>query len=532
MHSWHKTLIKNPAPSPDKMQRSPKPHLRQSVDRLKALLLMPLMILPCALEGTGILEGFELVWADEFDYEGAPDPEKWTHELGGGGWGNAEVQIYTDSLNNARVEGGRLIIEAHQTLGGRTPGYTSARLITREKDQWKYGRMEVRAKLPVTTGTWPAIWMLAADTLHSSSLWPDNGEIDIMEHVGYEEDPLFRELKGDPELPNLHGTVHTKNRNGRDNQGIGGSTYLPEATTAFHTYAINWFEDRIEWEIDGENFFTFPRSSVVSTRNPPEDPSPFWPFDQRFFMILNIAVGGTWGGHFNSNFYPQSPYGPDGIDHEGEWPQRMEIEFVRVYSYPAQTEPTLVPGIIRATAMDHDNGILIETSTNEESPHNLSRIDAGDYAEFVIQANQSGRYRLSAALASPSSGKSLSLEIPETSSMLSGITVPNTGGWQNWQTVDLGEMDLKQGENTLRLTTPTGGFNLAWLRVGAATGGIWKGLVIDEFGNANTESWLGWINVTADPWIFSYSLNNWIYPEAVTEPVFHTNSQWIYVFNP
>ncbi len=491
--------------------------------------LLLAILAPLVME-SAVPEEFELVWSDEFDYTGAPDPEKWTYELGGGGWGNGERQVYTDSLDNSRVEDGKLIIEVRQEGGGRTPGYTSARLITREKGQWKYGRMEARAKLPKTTGVWPAIWMLAADTLHSTAQWPDNGEIDIMEAVGYEADPLFKELVGDPQLNNIHGTVHTFNRNGMDNSGIGGSRFLETAYDEFHVYAINWYEDRIEWEVDGEVYFTFLKSTVVSTRNPPEVFWDAWPFDQRFFMILNVAVGGDWGGHFNSTFYPSdSPYESSGINHDGEWPQRMEVDYVRVYTYPDQSEPTTVPGTVIASAMDADNGILVETALDNESPHNLSRIDAGDYAEFILNAPQAGMYQLSASVAALTPDNRLSWEIVETASGAADIVVPDTDGWQTWQTIDLGNAQLQQGENTLRLTTTTGNFNLAWFQVAGESGQSWKGLPIDEFGNANTNSWLGWINVNDAPWLFSYSLNNWIYMQAAEEPVFHTDSQWMYV---
>jgi beta-glucanase (GH16 family) len=340
---------------------------------------------------------WELVWSDEFAYAGAPDPAKWEHELGGGGWGNGEVQTYTDSLENSRVEDGRLIIEARQKTDTRVPSYTSARLVTRGLGEWKYGRFEARVKLPRTTGTWSAVWMLAAERVHSPALWPDNGEIDIMEHVGYEEDPVFKALRGEPELPNIHGTLHTFERNGRDNQGIGGKTYLADATSAFHVYAVNWTEDRIEFEIDGEVYNTIYRADLVPARNPPDDPWRYWPFNQRFFLILNIAVGGDWGGHFNSTFYPgQSPYGGDGIDHDGEWPQRMEVDYVRVYA-PA------------------------------EAPAN------------------------------------------------------------------------------------------------------WKGLAVDAQGNADTGDWLGPINVTHAPWIYSHRLGRYIYPWAAQEEDFMAGSGWIWL---
>jgi beta-glucanase (GH16 family) len=478
--------------------------------------------------GAEVPEGWSLVWSDEFNYAGAPDPEKWTHELGGGGWGNQERQFYTDSLDNSRVEDGRLIIEVRQDQGLRGSTYTSARLITREKAQWKYGRMEARAKMPKTTGTWPAIWMLAADQLHSTSLWPDNGEIDIMEAVGYEQDPLFKAIVGDPELPNIHGTVHTTIRHAGN--ANGGSTFLSTASEEFHVYAINWYPDRIEFEVDGLNYFTIRRDEQIPLRNPPDDLSPYWPFDQRFFMILNVAVGGTWGGHFNTNLYPDSsPYGADGIDHDGEWPQRMEVDYVRVYAMDTPLQATAVPGMVEASDLDGGEGMLLEIAGNTESPHALAYIDAGDTAEFAVEAPANGTYRLSARTAAPLGGSTLSLEVPETGTGINDISLPATGDWQSWEETTLGDVTLQAGRNTLRLSTATGGFNLAALEVTAIAGQTWKGWPVDAEGNVNTGDFLGWINVNRDPWLFSYSLNDYFFPGSAGEPTFNTEGQWIYL---
>ncbi|MGI9173875.1 MAG: glycoside hydrolase family 16 protein, partial [Rhodothermales bacterium] len=158
--------------------------------RLCPLLVALLAATPAACQETSVStelpteEGaWQLVWSDEFDYEGLPDSAKWGYEVGGHGWGNDELQYYTERrLENARVEDGLLVIEARQEpFEGRD--YTSARLVSRDKGEWTYGRFEARAKLPSGRGTWPAIWMLAAETTYGNAYWPDNGEIDIMEHV-------------------------------------------------------------------------------------------------------------------------------------------------------------------------------------------------------------------------------------------------------------------------------------------------------------------------------------------------------------
>ncbi len=237
-------------------------------------------------------------WSDEFDNVGAPDSTKWNFDLGDGcpnacGWGNNEAQYYTQDAKNVRVENGNLVIEALQdSLGGKA--YTSTRIVSKFKGDWRYGRIEVKAKLPRGKGTWPAIWMLSTDWKYGG--WPASGEIDIMEHVGY-----------DPGV--IHGTVHTESYN----HGIGtqkeGKITVEDAMDAFHVYAVDWTKDKMDFFVDDKLYHTV-------TRDPNED-FKGWPFDQRFHLIMNIAAGGNWGGK-------------EGID-DSIWPQRMEIDYVRVY---------------------------------------------------------------------------------------------------------------------------------------------------------------------------------------------------------
>jgi beta-glucanase (GH16 family) len=239
-----------------------------------------------------------LVWSDEFDYAGAPDTTKWSYDLGDGcpqvcGWGNNELQFYTRDPKNVRVDRGRLIIEARrEPMGGKA--FTSARIVSRGKGDWRYARIEVRAKLPRGRGTWPAIWMLPTDRKYGG--WPASGEIDIMEHVGY--DPCV-----------IHGTIHTEKYNHIKQTQLEGTMRAPRCQDEFHTYAITWRRNHIDFFVDREKYFSV-------TRNP-EDDFRGWPFDQRFHLIMNIAVGGNWGGL-------------EGVD-EAIWPQRMEIDYVRVY---------------------------------------------------------------------------------------------------------------------------------------------------------------------------------------------------------
>lgn len=234
------------------------------------------------------------IWADEFDYTGLPDPQKWSFDTGGDGFGNEEEQYYTrDRLKNARVEDGKLIIEAHKEAF-ESREYTSAKLQTLHSASWQYGRFEIRAKLPKGRGVWPAIWMLPAQSVYGH--WPASGEIDIMEQVGFEPDKV-------------HFTIHTEAYNHKINTHIGESTILDKPYDNFYTYALEWTADSLRFYVDNELYFSFLR----------EDGGDYtvWPYKHPFYLILNIAVGGSWGG-------------ANGID-DTIFPQRMEVDYVRVY---------------------------------------------------------------------------------------------------------------------------------------------------------------------------------------------------------
>jgi beta-glucanase (GH16 family) len=239
-----------------------------------------------------------VVWSDEFNYKGTPDTTKWTYDLGDGcpnvcGWGNHELEYYTNDLNNVRVENGNLIIEARkENKDGKQ--YTSSRILSRKKGDWTYGRFEIRAKLPKGLGTWPAIWMLSTDWKYGG--WPESGEVDIMEHVGY-----------DPGV--IHGTIHTEAFNHRKQTQKEGKITIPDAQDAFHVYVVDWNKDQMRFYVDDKLYHTVDRNAGDTFKE--------WPFDQRFHLIMNIAVGGDWGGS-------------KGVD-ENIWPQQMLIDYVRVY---------------------------------------------------------------------------------------------------------------------------------------------------------------------------------------------------------
>ena len=237
----------------------------------------------------------KLVWADEFDKPGLPDPARWNYDVGGNGWGNNELEYYTDRREeNARVENGKLIIEVRKEdyKGNK---YTSARLLTKGKTVWKYGRIEAMAKLPKGRGTWPAVWMLGEKV--ATVGWPLGGEIDIMEHVGFDEGVV-------------HGTIHSEAYNHVKGTQKGDQLSVKNVTGDFHLYAIEWTTDRIDFFVDDQKYYSVQKAALGSTEAQ-------WPFDQPFFLILNVAVGGGWGGQ-------------KGVD-ESIWPQRMEVDYVRVY---------------------------------------------------------------------------------------------------------------------------------------------------------------------------------------------------------
>ncbi|MDD7885951.1 glycoside hydrolase family 16 protein [Flavivirga sp. 57AJ16] len=226
-----------------------------------------------------------LVWEDGFDTDGAPDPTNWTYDLGTGtnGWGNNEVQSYTSDTENVIVEGGFLKITAKTDGGG---GYTSARIKSQGLQKFTYGRVDVRAKLPSAQGTWPAIWMLGSN--FPSVGWPQSGEIDIMEQRGDDKN-------------NVLGTLHWLD-SGNNNASFGESTSLSDVSSEFHVYSVDWSADKIYILIDNEPYFELDNNETL-------------PFNADFFLILNVAMGGTLGGTIDPMFTEDT----------------MEIDYVRVY---------------------------------------------------------------------------------------------------------------------------------------------------------------------------------------------------------
>jgi beta-glucanase (GH16 family) len=232
--------------------------------------------------------GWKLVWADEFEYRGLPDPKKWGYEEGL--VRNNELQFYTKGrAENARVENGALVIEGRREPF-RGAQYTAASLVTLGRFAVQFGRVEMRAKLPAARGTWPAFWMMGEDIERVG--WPRCGEIDIMEHVGH-----------NPGV--IHANVHQIGEDGK-HWSKGDQIRVPDCASAFHVYAVEWRPDGLDFFVDDNKYFTFPYQGPGK-----------WTFDRRCYLLLNLAIGGAWGGQ-------------KGVD-ETAFPQKYVVEYVRVF---------------------------------------------------------------------------------------------------------------------------------------------------------------------------------------------------------
>ncbi len=257
-----------------------------------------LPILLACLAATSMAANYKLVWSDEFDYKGLPDPGKWNYAEGGWGWGNNELQYYKPANpRNSYVSDGVLTITVQEedttwTRWGTTASnhYSSARLITEGKASWKYGKFEARMKLPRGTGMWPAFWMVPADNVYGG--WPKSGEIDILENYGIEPDVV-------------HGSVQTVNNNGTNS--VSSLTFANRANDSFHVYGLEWRPDSLFVSLDGQTYFRYGNSGKGSDS---------WPFDQAFTLILNVAVQASIQGANTS------------------LPQSLDVDWVRVYQDP------------------------------------------------------------------------------------------------------------------------------------------------------------------------------------------------------
>jgi len=238
---------------------------------------------------------YNLVWSDEFNVNGLVDSTKWSYDTSGNqwGWGNKEQQWYTaNCIKNAEVKDGFLYLRAlKEPINGKE--FSSARIITKGKGDWLYGKVDIRAKVPGARGLWPAIWMLSSDNYYG--IWPGSGEIDIMEHVGYIPDSIY----GSTHCQKYYFKIGTQKTKGYS---------VPDCDTTFHTYSMEWDPEQIRIFCDDIKYFNFKNENKTFQE---------WPFDKRFYLILNVAVGGTWGG-------------VKGVD-TNAFPQEMVIDYVKIY---------------------------------------------------------------------------------------------------------------------------------------------------------------------------------------------------------
>lgn len=240
---------------------------------------------------------YRLVWSDEFDYQGMPDPEKWNYDLGNHQWANRELQAYTNRSANVRVENGRLIMQARKEQDGER-SYTSVRMTTYDRQAWQYGYFEIRAKLPDGQGSWPALWFMPVSS-RQGVRWPLCGEIDLMEHTTVHQDDLVYSL-------------HSQKRNHMrpKPEQYTTSVHREGVCRDFHRFGLEWTPEYIEYFLDGESVCRYEKGI-----DPEERTQEAWPYDQPFYLIMNIAVGGFMGGPVN----------------DSDLPFTMEVDYVRVF---------------------------------------------------------------------------------------------------------------------------------------------------------------------------------------------------------
>ncbi|WP_419810926.1 family 16 glycosylhydrolase [Bacterioplanoides sp.] len=374
--------------------------------------------------------GWKLVWQDEFDGDRI-DLSKWEHADNGKGGGNNELQYYTARSDNSYVANGRLVIKANReryTGSDGTREYTSARLSTPNKADFLYGKVDVRAKLPAGQGLWPAAWMLPTDYTYGG--WAASGEIDILEAVNLE-------VNGSN---TVHGTIHYGGP-WPDNTSTGTS-YVPGTSVVdnFHTYSIEWEPNEIRWYVDGQLYQT-QNSWWSSAANYPA------PFNQRFHLILNVAVGGNW---------PGSP------DSSTQFPQTMEVDYVRVYEWSDDgagdggagsgnsgnndLEGVLIPAKIEAENYDNyydttsgneggayrNDNVDIETTSDVGGGYNVGWTDSGEYLRYNIANTEAKEFRITARVATIKDNRSMQLKLNGVD-IGNTLYVPNTGGWQSWR---------------------------------------------------------------------------------------------------
>ncbi len=401
---------------------------------------------------------YSLVWSDEFDGTSLNTAD-WNYDIGDGcpdlcGWGNAELEYYR--AENVTVSGGHLALTAKEEwYGGRQ--FTSGKIHTRNKHSFLYGRIEVRAKIPTGGGMWPAIWMMPQDDAYGG--WAASGEIDIMESANATN--------------YINGTIHYGG-SWPDNQHTGGTYTQGGLNFAddFHVYAIEWEQDQIRWYVDGVLYSTKHYWDWWSSGAPGND---YAPFDQPFFVILNLAVGGNYTGCWDAGCVTDA------------LPQDFLIDYVRVYEdnggggeqSPFHGNPIALPALIEAEDFDqggegvayHDldaanhgggyrpaEGVDIGTCEDTGGGWSIGWMGSSEWLEYTVDVPVAGDYPIELRMAAEGAVGSFRIE-QDGVDVTGNVNVPVTGGWQTWTTVAT-EAHLEAGESVLRFVVTGNGYNL------------------------------------------------------------------------
>jgi beta-glucanase (GH16 family) len=456
------------------------------------------------------------VWCDEFNYSGLPDSSHWNYDVGGNGWGNNELQYYTSNdLDNAFVKDGYLTIRTIKEPM-QSNQYTSARLVTKGKGDWLYGKIQVRAKLPAGKGTWPAIWMLPTDWVYGN--WPSSGEIDIMEYVGYD--------------PNsIHGTIHTAKNNHMLGTQLSKTRTVLTAEEEFHLYEMEWQPGEIILYIDGNTFATF---RFDPQNNIDVDNTEAWPFDQKFHLLINTAFGGNWGGAlgvddtilpadfiidyvrvYQKDYAGMDTQIPEQVTNLAtlstkptsvylSWDKAVDDVAIKQYkiyqngslidttslngqfienltpntdytfSIKAEdfagnvskestisvrtAKPTNILSIIEAENYLSMSGVQTEQTQDLSGELNVGWIDSGDSLTYLLEVSESGTYQIDFRLASLTNGAHFDMYQDEQ--LLLHMDTQPTGSWQTWETFSSDSVYLSKGIYTFKLVATDSGFNI------------------------------------------------------------------------
>lgn len=467
-----------------------------------------------AVKGSVVFDGnpnWTMIYNDEFDVDGLPDPTKWSIDPRPKGYINNEQQVYTDaSRDNVRVRNGNMIITGKKDFPTGDPNapWSSGRVVSLGKMEFLYGKAEMRAKLPGARGSWPAFWLMPVSSAYGS--WPKSGEVDILEHVG-----------------NTFGkamcAVHTENKNWTNGGNLGGNQIMPDVDTVYHTYGVEWSPDSLRFTHDGVGFYTY-----VNPKTDWKD----WPFDKSFYVIMNVAIGGGMGGAIT----------------DADWPDSMQVDYVRLYQkglgtpvldsidispanvsvLPGKTQqftakvldqnghvmngitpswsisgtgntinsnglaviqtsgivtasathdttsasgstnitvrPTNykpIPSRIEAEAFDNSNVTQTENTQDTSGVLNVSYIGNGSWFEYDIDVPDSAAYRICFRVAANSVS---ALDVRIDTTVLSTVLLPVTGGWQTWKTVVSAPIVFGPGHKTIRITSASSGWNFNWLQ--------------------------------------------------------------------